>query len=177
MKFITNPIFAEIFKYMRKLERIDLTDCDGLLTSACNLLIDNNRSLAYLQLSGCNKGVDDQVMTNIATCLQDTLSFLDISFCKNVTDAGLAAFEGKTYPLDSLVINAVHGLTSPGIKKWLESFKDTLLDFEAALNDQEGFKSEFFETLGKCFNLELLDVTGCPGITDDAGRLVSAAVV
>ena len=33
MKFITNPVFAQIFKYMHKLERIDLTDCDGLLTS------------------------------------------------------------------------------------------------------------------------------------------------
>ena len=135
MKFITNPVFAEIFKYMKKLERIDLTDCDGLLPSACNLLIDNNRTLAFVQLSGCNKGVNDEVMSNIASCLQDTLSFLDISYCKNVTDAGLEAFEGKTYPLDSLVINAVHGITAPAIKKWLESFKDTLLDFEAALND------------------------------------------
>ena len=69
MKFITNPVFAEIFKYMHKLERIDLTDCDGLLPSACNLLIDNNRSLSYVQLSGCNKAVNDEIMTNIANCL------------------------------------------------------------------------------------------------------------
>lgn len=105
------------------------------------------------------------------------MHFLDISYCKQVTDAGLAAFSDKTYPLDSLVINAVHGITGPAVKKWLESFKDTLLDFEAALNDQEGFNSVFFETLGQCYNLETLDVTGCPGISDDAGRLISAAVI
>ena len=27
MKFITNPVFAEMFKYMHELRRIDLTDC------------------------------------------------------------------------------------------------------------------------------------------------------
>ena len=48
MKFITNPVFAQIFKYMRQLQRVDLTDCDGLLTSASCLLVDNNRSLSHI---------------------------------------------------------------------------------------------------------------------------------
>ena len=34
MKFITNPIFAQIFKYMHSLQRIDMTDCVGLLDLA-----------------------------------------------------------------------------------------------------------------------------------------------
>ena len=63
------------------------------------------------------------------------MNFLDISYCKNVSDVGLAAFSEKVYPVDSLIINAVHGITGAGVKTWLESFKDTLLDFEAALND------------------------------------------
>lgn len=66
MKFITNPVFAQIFKYMRQIKRIDLTDCNGLLISACSLLIDNNRNLSHLQLSGCNKAVDDSVVGLIA---------------------------------------------------------------------------------------------------------------
>lgn len=48
MKFITNPVFADIFKYMKQIRKIDLTDCTGLLTTACNLLIDNNKQLAYI---------------------------------------------------------------------------------------------------------------------------------
>jgi len=48
MKFITNPVFAEIFKYMHSLVRIDLTDCLGLLPTACNLLIDHNRQLSHV---------------------------------------------------------------------------------------------------------------------------------
>ena len=48
MKFITNPVFAEVFKYLVKLERIDLTDCLGLLPTACQLLLDKNRSLSHV---------------------------------------------------------------------------------------------------------------------------------
>ena len=48
MKFITNPVFAQIFKYMTQLQRVDLTDCVGLLNSATCLLIDNNRSLSHI---------------------------------------------------------------------------------------------------------------------------------
>ena len=177
MKFITNPVFAQVFKYMHDLQRIDLTDCDGLLPTACNLLIDNNRGLSYIQLSGCNKGVDNEVMKNIALLLQNSLNFLDISYCKNVTDEGLAHFTGKTYPLDSLIINGVNGISGPGVKQLLLSFTDTLLDFEAAINDQDAFNSSFFETLGQCYNLETLDVSGSKGIDDDGGRHITNATV
>ena len=74
-------------------------------------------------------------MTNVANHLQDTLGFLDISYCKMVTDEGLAPFKDKTYPLDSLIINGCNGISGPALKIWLHSFKDNLLDFEAALND------------------------------------------
>ena len=135
MKFITNPVFAQIFKYMRSLQRIDLTDCTRLLTSACSLLIDHNRGLSHVQLSGCNNGVDDSVLGLIARLLVNSLNFLDISYCKVITDEGLAHFSDKTYPLDSLIINGCNGISGPGLKQLLHSFKDTLLDLEAALND------------------------------------------
>ena len=124
---------------MHSLQRIDLTDCLGLLTTACKLLIDNNRSLSYIQLSGCDNGVDDEVLGCVANLLTDSLNFFDISYCKKVTDAGLAHFSEKTYPLDSLVVNGCNGISGPGLKAMLHSFKDTLLDFEAALNDQDIF--------------------------------------
>ena len=59
----------------------------------------------------------------------------------------------------------------------LNSFKDTLLELEAAFNDQAGFNSSFFETLGYCFNLETLDVTGSNDINDDGGRALTNAQV
>jgi len=48
MKFIDNPVFAEVFKYLTRLEKVDLTDCTGLLPTACCLLIDKNRNLSHI---------------------------------------------------------------------------------------------------------------------------------
>jgi len=67
---------------LHQIQRIDLTDCTGLLSSACNLLVDHNRSLSHIQLSGCTNGVDDEVMKNISLHLTTSLNFLDISYCK-----------------------------------------------------------------------------------------------
>lgn len=105
------------------------------------------------------------------------LCFLDVSYCKQFTDAGFAGFKDKSYQLDSLIINGCNGISGPGLKEWLHSFKDTLLDLEAAFNDQESFSSAFFETLGYCFNLETLDVVGSANIVDeDVRKMVAAGV-
>lgn len=119
MKFISNPIFAEIFQSLTNLQKVDLSDCDGLLATATTLLVDNNRQISHLQLSGCSKGVDDRVMCSISN-LGNTLIFLDISYAKNVTDEGIKYFEGKTFPqFNSLSINGVTGITSVGLKSWI----------------------------------------------------------
>ena len=138
--------------------------------------MDHNKQLSHIQFSGCTTGIDDTIMAQIAD-LTETLNFLDISFCKQVTDQGFAAFAEKTYPLDTLVINGCNGISGEGLKQLLHSFKDTLLDLEAALNDQQIFNCSFFETLGFCFNLETLDVTGSNAITGDGVTLLSNAAI
>jgi len=135
MKFISNPIFAEVFKQLKNLRRVDLSDCLGLLDTACCLMVEKNPQLSYLQLSGCTEGVNDEVLDMIANRLTTTLNFLDISYCKRVTDEGLAHFNNKEIPLESLFINGVNGISGSAVKQMLHSVKDNLLDFEAALND------------------------------------------
>lgn len=39
MKFIDNVTFSEIFKCLTKLQKIDLTDCDGLCSSSTTLML------------------------------------------------------------------------------------------------------------------------------------------
>lgn len=80
-------------------------DCEGLCTTATQLMVKENKKLEELQLSGCKNGVDDSVLRLISGL--KNLSFLDISFCSNVTDEGFKHFEGKTYPLVSLVMNGL----------------------------------------------------------------------
>lgn len=98
--------------------------------------------------------------------LQKTLTFLDISYCKQVTDAGFAHFEGKNYPLVSLIMNGLPNISSLGITTILSTCTDTLVELEAALMDQ--IKGEFFAVLAKCTNLEYLDFTGDKLIDDNA---------
>ena len=177
MKFISNPTFALIFKYLKQLERVDLCDCDGLLPSAACLAIDNNKeSLAEIQLSGCTGAVDDKVLSLVAG-LEKTLTFLDISYCKQVTDAGLPHFADKKYPLETLVINGVTGISGAALNIWLKSFSATLAEFEASLMDQETFTHHYFESLGQCWNLELIDLTGSRAINDECGKLITAGEI
>ena len=115
MKFITNPVFACIFKYLRQLQRVDLTDCLGLLSSACNLMLDHNQELSHIQLSGCTNAVNNEIMENISR-LTETLCFLDVSYCKEITDEGINCFKDKVYPLDTLSINGCNGISGPGLR-------------------------------------------------------------
>jgi hypothetical protein len=98
--------------------------------------------------------------------LQRTLTFLDVSFCKQVTDAGFAHFDQKTYPLVSLIMNGLPEITSASLTTMLTTCTDTLVELEAALMDQ--IKGEFFTVLARCVNLEYLDLTGDKLIDDMA---------
>jgi len=109
MKNITNPVFAEIFKSLKQLTHIDLTDCHGLLPTATNLMLDHNKELEYVQLSGCNLAVENTVVKNMAKL--ENLTFLDLSYCKNFDEDGVKFFNGKTYPLETLIINGCNGIS------------------------------------------------------------------
>lgn len=43
------------------------------------------------------------------------ISFLDISYCKKITDAGMASFSGLVLPLTGIVVNGVTGISSLGL--------------------------------------------------------------
>ena len=62
---VTNPVFADIFKHLTHLQRVDLSDCTMLNKTALILLIKNNPKLQELQLSGCINAVNDLVLSMI----------------------------------------------------------------------------------------------------------------
>ena len=63
------------------------------------------------------------------------LKFLDVSFAKKVTDAGLVHFSEKKLPISCLVISGCSGISSAGITAMLKCCTDTLVDFEACFLD------------------------------------------
>lgn len=48
MKFIDNPTFASIFQYLKRLQRVDLMDCENLYSSALSLMLNQNHKLEEL---------------------------------------------------------------------------------------------------------------------------------
>ena len=96
------------------------------------------------------------------------LSFIDISFAKNVTDAGLVHFSDKTLPLNTLVISGCSSISSAGLTALLNCCTNTLVDFEACYLDQETFKSDFCLKLAYAWQLEYLDIAGCLALDDMA---------
>lgn len=127
-------------------------------------MLDKNRGLDMIQLAGCSNAVDDTSMALIAK--QAQLEFLDLSYCKQITDHGLYHFFEKELPITSLAFNGMTGITSIGLGNFLTCCTKTLVDIELANLDQEGFKSDCFAYIGKCWNLELLDVAGCKNLDD-----------
>ena len=46
--------------HLHHLQKVDLSDCDGLLASATNLLVTQNKQISHLQLSGCSQALNDE---------------------------------------------------------------------------------------------------------------------
>lgn len=111
MPNISNLAFADMFKALTQLVTVDLSDCVALHTTALQLLIRNNPQLEDLQLSGCFNAVDDASFKSIADL--ESLTFLDISLAKKLTDKGCQHFaDKKTTALQCLVMNGCTGITS-----------------------------------------------------------------
>lgn len=166
MPFISNTQFRDIFDKLGSLERVDLSGSTGLHTTSLQLMLRRNKNITALQLSACSEAIDD-TSARLISNLQ-SLVFLDISFCKKVTDQGLIHFNDKNLPMQTVVCNGVTGVSGNGLAALLNSCKDSLVDFEAALMDQESMKSNFFSELGVCWKLQYLDISGNVGVDDNA---------
>lgn len=77
-------------------------------------MLRQNLNLQELQLSGCENAVDDHSVRYISKLKE--LSFLDVSYCKKITDAGLASFTGLTLPLTGIVVSGLSNISSLGLQ-------------------------------------------------------------
>lgn len=69
-------------------------------------------------------------------------------------------------PLTTLVMNGVTSISSAGMTVLVGACSTSLVHLEVAYLDQDTMKSDFFLKVGYCWNLELLDVSGCTKLDD-----------
>ena len=139
------------------------------------MLRNNQSTMQQLQLSGCSKAIDDTGLRIISN--MQNLVFLDISFAKKVTDAGLVHFSDKKLAIHTIVVSGCSGISSAGMTALLNCCTSTLVDFEAQWLDQETMKSDFFLKLGYCWQLEYIDLAGCLSLDDQAIQHLTKAEV
>jgi len=129
------------------------------------LCLDKNPLLQEIQLSGCSNAITDSIVTQIATKFPH-LYFLDISFADKLTDAGLKAFEGKKLGIEYLTINGVGNISSEALTWVIDSVSDCVRELEIAMLMQPQMQSHFANSLGRCYQLEFLDMSGDSNVDD-----------
>ncbi|KAI4493506.1 hypothetical protein M0804_001682 [Polistes exclamans] len=160
--FLIGVSLEAMAQYCTNLQQFELTNvvdvCECYFVNSNILPLAKFVNLEILKLS-TNTFVDDSLLIALAsTCTK--LTYLDIENCNKVTDRGLQAV--ATLPkLETLIINNLIYITAVGLDnmcnirrlecKYCNSIQDTGLAILIHASP----------------NLELLDLTGCNGITND----------
>lgn len=87
---VSNRAFSDIVLHLRRLERVDISDCPNIHSAGMKIMLDNNRNLRQIQASNCANAISDEVVAKLAHFQQ--LTFLDISYAVHVTDSSMHAF-------------------------------------------------------------------------------------
>jgi hypothetical protein len=166
---ITDDAFYEMFDHLHHIQHLDISNSPFIAKRGMLKFLEScTESVRGIQASNCQDAIDDEVLKAIANVESTNLEMIDISFAKMVTDEGLNAFEGKTFPFNHLCFTGCIGITGKGLFHPISCGKKTLIIFEGALLDQEEMKhADFGKALGQCFNLECLDLGGSTYITDE----------
>jgi hypothetical protein len=62
----------------------------------------------------------------LAKIEKPALTYLNIGFGKLITDEGLNAFEGKTFPIETLIMSGCTGISGAGLLHPITACKETL---------------------------------------------------
>lgn len=171
MPKLEEQTFCTLFSGFERLLSVDLSGCIGLQPNSLQLMLTKNANLIHLQLSGCSDAINEVSMKGISNLKK--LQFLDVSYCKNVTEKECAHFIDKRLPLAILVANSCVGLNAVGLSTLIKAGQTSLQEFEAADNDHIG--QDFLKQLGQCWNLNYVDISGCTQVDDSGIKWLTAS--
>merc|ERR1711998_181239 len=97
-------------------EKLDIADCPNIDTPGLVKFIENcGHCLEWLDASNCQDALTDESVTAIANIEDPKLTYLNLSYAKLITDDGLAAFEGKEFLIEHLILTGLTGVTGKGL--------------------------------------------------------------
>lgn len=149
---LTNTHFEELVYHFHKVEVLDISECPLIEDKGLLKFFENcGKILKRFEASNCQTAITDESVKALANLENTTLSYLDIGYAKLVTDEGLNAFEGKTFPLTHLNISGLTSASSLGLYHPIYAARKTLKFLNCSLHDQEEAKNpEFSKAIGHC---------------------------
>jgi hypothetical protein len=116
------------------------------------VLVDANPNIHSLKAVSCRKAIVDESLAALAKGCH-LLSILDISYCSEVTDAGLEEFKSQkeTWSFGELSLNGLVHVSNAGVSSILSTCEETLVVFSMALMDQHEINGEVCKAIAQCF--------------------------
>ncbi|KAI8058797.1 hypothetical protein BDF21DRAFT_390577 [Thamnidium elegans] len=163
-KTINEPL-QQISYYAHKLEKLDIYICDHLADiSVQSFITNNNHSLTYLSLAGCNRITDDAVLSVAKNC--PNLEHLDLRACGLISDVSIESIAINCSNLHHLNVGRVRDrerITMQSISLIAKKTKVAVLGLAGC-----DMTDECLISLAKCRGrgLERISVNNCYRITN-----------
>ncbi|EON63354.1 hypothetical protein W97_02581 [Coniosporium apollinis CBS 100218] len=152
------------FSRCKRIERLTLTHCSKLTDLSVAQMVEGNRSLLALDVTGLD-GITDQTMIAVAkNCLR--LQGLNVTNCRKITDESLEALARSCRHLKRLKFNGCSQLTDKSIIAFAHNSRYIL---EIDLHDCKLLEDDSVtELIRECQYLRELRLAHCTLISDNA---------
>ncbi|EGP87640.1 unnamed protein product [Zymoseptoria tritici ST99CH_1A5] len=148
----------------KRIERLTLTNCCKLTDLSLQPLVDGNRSLLALDVTGLDQLTDKTMMAVADNCLR--LQGLNVTGCKKLTDASIVAIARNCRHLKRLKFNNCAQLTDASIMT-VAAHSTHLLEID--LYGLQNLESPSVAALlSSCGHLREMRLAHCSRITDAA---------
>lgn len=123
--YLSTQILCDIAStFSTNLKQLDLSDCPGVLDEVVNVVVTNASKLQFLSLKFCRcvmmlrllihfRRLTDASCAAISSC--SSLTDLNISSCRQITDKGLTALASHLIQLVSLDVSYLSNITSKSV--------------------------------------------------------------
>lgn len=141
-----------------ELKSLKLNNCEKITSKGISLLFSKKvcRRIQVLEMRHCPEVKDLALLAIVEASLNPGLTLLDVSYCKDITEIGVAWLADKMPSLVCLNVRGCEGVSSQGMKALIGSWKfvsfrntDTFLGIFPA---EDCKQMRFIETYGEVWN-------------------------
>ncbi|KAL5983006.1 hypothetical protein ACLOJK_017086 [Asimina triloba] len=165
-RLVTDGLLEVLSKHCPHLEELGFLGCINITSSGLSALVDGCRHIKFLDVNKCSK-IEDIGVSSIVSCCSSSLRTLKLLDCYEVGDESILSLADSCKNLKTLIVGGCRNISDESMKVLAIARSDTLrhlrLDWCSNISD-----ASVSCILSNCRNLEALDISCCPEITDVA---------